>query len=89
MPILCKTRAVGQIAPGTWLIWGNLPRDVKYQHIVDRSKWKLKAPGRGNRYIVVGDQVLEVTKDLATVVVAVGIVNELLNWRTIWQPKGP
>lgn len=55
-----------------------LPGDLSYTGIDDLSKWKLKAPGKGNRYIRVGDEVLEVTDDLSTVVDAVGIVGDLL-----------
>ena len=55
-----------------------LPGDLSYVGIDDLSKWNLKAPGKGNRYIRVGDEVLEVTDDLSTVVDAVGIVGDLL-----------
>lgn len=55
-----------------------LPGDLKYSDIGDLSKWKLKAPGNGNRYIQVDDEILEVSEDLSTVVDAVGIVGDLL-----------
>jgi len=55
-----------------------LPSDLKYTDIGDLSKWKLKAPGNGNRYIRVDDEILEVSDDLSTVVDAVGIVGDLL-----------
>lgn len=55
-----------------------LPSDLKYDDIDDLSKWKLKAPGKGNRYIRVDDEILEVSRDLTTVVDAVGIVGDLL-----------
>jgi hypothetical protein len=42
------------------------------------SKSNLKAPGKGNKYIRVDDEILEVTEDLSTVVDAVGIVGDLL-----------
>ncbi len=55
-----------------------LPTDLKWDDIGDRDKWNLKAPGKGNRYIRVDDEILEVTDDLSTVVDAVGIVGDLL-----------
>ncbi|MCA0870110.1 hypothetical protein LCL97_04705 [Seohaeicola saemankumensis] len=55
-----------------------LPGDLRYTDIGDLSKWKLKPPGKGNRYIRVDDEILEVTDDLSTVVDAVGIVGDLL-----------
>lgn len=56
-----------------------LPSDLEFEDIGDLSKWKLGEPGKGNRYILVDDEVLEVTNDLSTVVDAVGIVGDLLN----------
>lgn len=55
-----------------------LPTDLKWQDIGDLSGWKLKPPGKGNRYIRVGDDILEVSDDLTTVVDAVGIVGDLM-----------
>ena len=55
-----------------------LPGDLKFDDIGDLSKWKLKPPGKGNRYIQVDNEILEVTEDLSTVVDAVGIVGDLL-----------
>ena len=55
-----------------------LPGDLKFEDIGDLSKWKLKPPGNGNRYIRVDNEILEVTDDLSTVVDAVGIVGDLL-----------
>ncbi len=55
-----------------------LPTDLKWDDIGDLDKWNLKAPGKGNRYIRVDDEILEVTDDLSTVVDAVGIVGDLL-----------
>ncbi len=55
-----------------------LPTDLKWEDIGDMDKWNLKAPGKGNRYIRVDDEILEVTDDLSTVVDAVGIVGDLL-----------
>ncbi|WP_270729653.1 hypothetical protein [Shimia sp. Alg240-R146] len=55
-----------------------LPTDLKWKDIGDLSGWKLKPPGKGNRYIRVGDEILEVSDDLTTVVDAVGIVGDLL-----------
>lgn len=54
-----------------------LPSDLNYSNVGDLSKWKLKPPGKGNRYIRVNDEILEVTDDLSTVVDAVGIVGDL------------
>ncbi|MEP1201978.1 MULTISPECIES: hypothetical protein [unclassified Tateyamaria] len=55
-----------------------LPSDLGFEDIGDLSKWNLKAPGKGNKYIRVDDEILEVTEDLSTVVDAVGIVGDLL-----------
>ncbi|WP_299349665.1 hypothetical protein [uncultured Shimia sp.] len=55
-----------------------LPGDLKFDDIGDLSKWKLGEPGKGNRYIKVDNEILEVTEDLSTVVDAVGIVDDLL-----------
>ena len=55
-----------------------LPVDLRWDDIGDLSRWKLKPPGRGNRYIRVDDQILEVTEDLTTVIDAIGIVSDLL-----------
>lgn len=55
-----------------------LPKDLDFDDIEDLSKWNLKAPGKGNRYIRVNDEVLEVSQDLSTVVDTVGIVADLL-----------
>ncbi len=54
-----------------------LPADLDYSDIGDLSNWKLKPPGKGNRYIRVNDEILEVSDDLSTVVDAVGIVGDL------------
>ncbi len=54
-----------------------LPSDLDYTDIGDLADWKLKPPGKGNRYIRVNDEILEVTDDLSTVVDAVGIVGDL------------
>ena len=48
------------------------------QDIGDLDKWKLPAPGKGNKYIRVDNEILEVTEDLNTVVEAIGIVDDLL-----------
>lgn len=71
-----KTIPPGQIKRYTR--GAKLPSDLVFQDISDLSKWKLKPPGKGNRYIRVDDQILEVTRDLSTVVDAVGIVGDLL-----------
>ncbi|SLN36289.1 hypothetical protein TRL7639_01749 [Falsiruegeria litorea R37] len=71
-----KTVPPGQIKRYTR--GAKLPADLKYTDIGDLSKWKLKAPGKGNRYVQVGDEILEVTDDMSTVVDAVGIVGDLL-----------
>lgn len=55
-----------------------LPGDLKFDDIGDLSKWKLKPAGKGNRYIRVDNDILEVSEDLSTVVDAVGIVDDLL-----------
>ncbi len=55
-----------------------LPTDLKWDDIGDLADWNLKAPGKGNRYIRVDDEILEVTEDMSTVVDAVGIVGDLL-----------
>ena len=55
-----------------------LPTDLSYEDIGDLSKWKLKPLGKGNRYIRVDDEILEVTDDLSAVVDTVGLVGNLL-----------
>lgn len=55
-----------------------LPTDLKWDDIGDLADWNLKAPGKGNRYIRVDDEILEVSDDLSTVVDAVGIVGDLM-----------
>ena len=55
-----------------------LPSDLSFDEIDDLSKWKLKAPGKGNKYIRVDNEILEVSEDLSTVVDAVGVVGDLL-----------
>lgn len=55
-----------------------LPSDLKWDDIGDLDRWNLPAPGKGNRYIRVDDEILEVTEDISTVVDAVGIVDDLL-----------
>ncbi|WP_127115732.1 hypothetical protein [Shimia sediminis] len=54
-----------------------LPADLRFTEIKDLSKWKLKAPGKGNRYIRIDNDILEVTDDFSTVVDAIGIVGDL------------
>lgn len=55
-----------------------LPSDLVWDEVLDLNKWKLPKPGRGNRYIRVDNQILEVNEDITTVVEAVGIVDDLL-----------
>lgn len=71
-----KTIPPGQIKRYTR--GAKLPSDLSFDDVGDLSKWKLKPPGKGNKYIRVDDDVLEVTEDLSTVVDAVGIVGDLL-----------
>lgn len=71
-----KTIPPGQVKKYTR--GAKLPGDLKYTDIGDLSKWNLKAPGNGNRYIRVDDEILEVSEDLSTVIDAVGIVGDLL-----------
>lgn len=66
-----KTIPPGQIKRYT--LGAKLPSDLVFEDILNLSKWKLKPPGKGNRYIRVDDQILEVTGDLSTVIDAVGI----------------
>ena len=70
-----KTVPPGQIKRYTR--GAKLPSDLRYTDISDLSKWNLKEPGKGNRYIRVDDEILEVSDDLSTVVDAVGIVGDL------------
>lgn len=56
-----------------------LPSDLDFEELRDLSKWKLDAPGNGNKYIRVDNEILEVSEDFSTVVDAVGIVDDLLN----------
>ena len=55
-----------------------LPTDLKWEDIGDLDRWDLPAPGKGNRYIRVDNEILEVTDDISTVVDAIGIVDDLL-----------
>jgi Ni/Co efflux regulator RcnB len=55
-----------------------LPTDLEWEDIGDLSKWKLPPPGKGNRYIRVDDEILEIAEDTQTVIDAVGIVGDLL-----------
>ena len=55
-----------------------LPSDLDWKDIGDLDDWDLPKPGKGNRYIRVDNEILEVTEDLNTVVDAVGIVDDLL-----------
>lgn len=71
-----KTIPPGQIKRYTR--GAKLPSDLVFEDILNLSKWKLKPPGKGNRYIRVDDQILEVTGDMSTVIDTVGIVGDLL-----------
>lgn len=55
-----------------------LPSDVDWEDIGDLSNWKLPPPGKGNKYIKVDNEVLEIAEDTQTVIDAVGIVGDLL-----------
>ena len=70
-----KTVPPGQIKRYTR--GAKLPGDLKYVDIEDLSNWKLKPPGKGNRYIRVDNEILKVTDDLSTIVDAMGIVADL------------
>ncbi len=74
-------KGVDKIPPGQikrYTRGAKLPGDLKFDAIDDLSKWKLKPAGKGNRYIKVDNEILEVSDDLSTVVDAVGIVDDLL-----------
>ncbi|MDP2578797.1 hypothetical protein Q8W37_02570 [Shimia thalassica] len=76
-----KAKGAKAIPPGQikrYTRGAKLPSDLNYKDIGDLSKWKLDEPGKGNRYIRVDDEILEVSDDLSTVVDAVGIVGDLL-----------
>lgn len=55
-----------------------LPDDVDWEDIGDLSKWNLSPPGKGNKYIKVDNEILEIAEDTQTVIDAVGIVDDLL-----------
>ncbi len=55
-----------------------LPSDVNWDDIGDLSNWKLPPPGKGNKYIKVDNEILEIAEDTQTVIDAVGIVGDLL-----------
>ena len=55
-----------------------LPADVDWDDIDDLSNWNLPAPGNGNKYIKVDNEILEISKDTQTVIDAVGIVGDLM-----------
>ncbi len=55
-----------------------LPADTVWEEIGDLSRWDLPPPGRGNKYIRVDNEILEIAGDTQTVIDAVGIVGDLL-----------
>ena len=55
-----------------------LPDDVDWEDIGDLSKWNLSPPGKGNKYIRVDNEILEISENTQTVIDAVGIVDDLL-----------
>ncbi len=55
-----------------------LPNDVDWEDIGDLTKWNLSPPGKGNKYIRVDNEILEISEDTQTVIDAVGIVGDLL-----------
>lgn len=55
-----------------------LPSDIDWEDISDLSKWKLSPPGRGNKYVRVDNEILEVARDTQTVIDTIGIVSDLL-----------
>ena len=55
-----------------------IPDGVDWDDIEDLSKWKLSPPGKGNKYIRVDNEILEIAEDTQTVVDAIGIVDDLL-----------
>ncbi len=71
-----KTVPPGQIKRYTR--GAKLPSDVDWEDIGDLSKWNLSPPGKGNKYIRVDDEILEIAEDTQTVIDAVGIVDDLL-----------
>ncbi len=71
-----KTVPPGQIKRYTR--GAKLPSDVDWEDIEDLSKWNLSPPGKGNKYIRVDNEILEIAEDTQTVIDAVGIVDDLL-----------
>ena len=71
-----KTVPPGQIKRYTR--GAKLPSDVDWEDIGDLSKWNLSAPGKGNKYIRIDNEILEIAEDTQTVIDAVGIVDDLL-----------
>ena len=72
-------KGVKKIPPGQvkrYTRGAKLPSDLDFDNIDDLSKWKLKAPGKGNRYIQVDNEIYEVSEDLSTVVDAIGVVDD-------------
>lgn len=55
-----------------------LPDDVDWEDVGDLSKWNLSPPGKGNKYVRVDDEILEIVEDTQTVIDAVGMADNLL-----------
>ncbi len=55
-----------------------LPSDLDWDDITDLDKWKFPAPGKGNRYIRLDDEIYEIAEDTNTVVKSIGIVSDWL-----------
>lgn len=55
-----------------------LPADVKWEDIGDLSNWKLPPPGKGNKYVKIDNEIVEIAEDTQTVIDAVGIVGDLM-----------
>ena len=72
-----KTVPPGQIKRYTR--GAKLSPDVDWEDIGDLSNWKLPPPGKGNKYIKVDNEILEIAEDTQTVIDAVGIVGDLRN----------
>ncbi|MEV8466519.1 hypothetical protein AB0T83_06955 [Fluviibacterium sp. DFM31] len=72
----------GKIPPGQikrYTRGAKLPADLDYVRITDLSRYKLPKPGKGQSYVIIDDEIVEIINDTNTVVDAIGIVADWLN----------
>lgn len=75
-----KVKGPKKIPPGQvkrYTRGAKLPDGLDFVDIGDLSKWKMPKPGKGNKYIQLDGEILEIS-DAGVVIEAVGIVGDLL-----------